>query len=33
MHCPITVINAGPIETPASAASDQMLCATPFAAI
>ena len=33
IHCPMTVINTGPIATPASAANDQILCATPFAAI
>ena len=29
----MTVMNTGPIATPARAASDRMLCATPFAAI
>ena len=33
MHCPITVIKAGPMATPTRAASDQKLWAIPLAAI
>ena len=33
MHWPMTVMYTGPMATHTSAAMDQMLCATPLAAI